>query len=363
MGETPEPRPAQLPLPGGQQGATVRLHPLLCGEMTWPDAWPHKSDSRLAKLHALGFRQPRSEWVPLPIVAFLVEHPGVGPFLIDTGFHPSIGENPKENLGRLLSATSAATVEMDDSYTAPERLRARGIDPSSIGLVVMTHLHYDHASGISQFPGATFVVTEREWSAAHRRGSALRGYVGGHFDHPFDWRTLDFHAPGVTSFATFGRSLDLFGDGSVIALFTPGHTHGHMSVLLRTSGQEVLVIGEQFFERHGPKAVFFGRFILGLRTWASWLAGATRMRWRSFAVWNALGGICWATAVGLIAYYLGHSAKSAIETFGIYGLIAAVLAIISAYVFGRRYARHRYDGGAAGPAAPNRKETEETPER
>ena len=127
--------------------------------------------------------------------------------------------------------------------------------------------------------------------------------------------------------------------------------------------REVLVIGEQFFERHGPKAVFFGRFILGLRTWASWLAGATRMRWRSFAVWNALGGICWATAVGLIAYYLGHSAKSAIETFGIYGLIAAALAIISAYVFGRRYARHRYNGGAAGPAAPNREETEETPER
>ena len=249
MGETPEPRPAQLPLPGGQQGATVRLHPLLCGEMTWPDAWPHKSDSRLAKLHALGFRQPRSEWVPLPIVAFLVEHPGGGPFLIDTGFHPSVGENPKENLGRLLSATSAATVEMDDSYTAPERLRARGIDPSSIGLVVMTHLHYDHASGISQFPGATFVVTEREWSAAHRRGSALHGYVGGHFDHPFDWRTLDFHAPGVTSFATFGRSLDLFGDGSVIALFTPGHTHGHMSVLLRTSGQEVLVIGDAAYTR------------------------------------------------------------------------------------------------------------------
>ena len=111
-----------------------------------------------------------------------------------------------------------------------------GLDPTSIGLVVMTHLHYDHASGISQFPGATFVVTEREWRAAHRRASAVRGYVRGHFDHPFDWRTLDFHAPGVTSFATFGRSLDLFGDGSVIILFTPGHTHGHMSVVLRLAG-------------------------------------------------------------------------------------------------------------------------------
>src|SRR6266480_3834274 len=65
---------------------------------------------------------------------------------------------------------------------------------------------------------------------------------------------------------------------------------------------EVLRIGEPFFERHGPKAVFFGRFVLGLRVWASWLSGATRMHWRSFVFWNAAGGICWAVAVGLLAY-------------------------------------------------------------
>src|SRR5271169_2378469 len=67
--------------------------------------------------------------------------------------------------------------------------------------------------------------------------------------------------------------------------------------------REVLLVGEPFFEKHGPKAVFFGRFILGLRVWASWLAGATRMDWRSFALWNALGGICWATGIGLLAYF------------------------------------------------------------
>jgi membrane protein DedA with SNARE-associated domain len=127
--------------------------------------------------------------------------------------------------------------------------------------------------------------------------------------------------------------------------------------------REVLVIGEQFFERHGPKAVFFGRFILGLRTWASWLAGATRMHWRSFVLWNALGGICWATIVGLIAYFLGHSAKSAIETFGIYGLIAAVLAIISALVLGRRYRRRREHGGPAGKPARRATEPGDTRER
>jgi membrane protein DedA with SNARE-associated domain len=125
--------------------------------------------------------------------------------------------------------------------------------------------------------------------------------------------------------------------------------------------KEVLVIGEAFFERHGPKAVFFGRFILGLRTWASWLAGATRMPWRSFVVWNALGGICWAAAVGLIAYFLGKSAESAIETFGVYGLIAAVLAIISALLLGRRY-RRRAASGAARSTAPDRTKRGEAPD-
>jgi membrane-associated protein len=117
--------------------------------------------------------------------------------------------------------------------------------------------------------------------------------------------------------------------------------------------QEVLRVGEPFFQRHGSKAVFFGRFILGLRVWASWLAGATRMHWARFVLWNALGGIAWATGVGLIAYFLGHSASNALETFGIFGLVAAVVAIVSLVVIHRRHgARARRESGrAAKPAA------------
>jgi membrane protein DedA with SNARE-associated domain len=127
---------------------------------------------------------------------------------------------------------------------------------------------------------------------------------------------------------------------------------------------EVLRVGEPFFAAHGPKAVFFGRFLLGLRVWASWLAGATRMRWRSFALWNSLGGISWATAVGLIAYLLGHSASHAIEAFGIYGLVAVLLAILSGVVLHRRHASHgshrRVEEAAvlsADPDEPERKDT------
>jgi membrane protein DedA with SNARE-associated domain len=104
---------------------------------------------------------------------------------------------------------------------------------------------------------------------------------------------------------------------------------------------EVLSVGEPFFELHGPKAVFFGRFLLGLRVWASWLAGATRMRWHSFVLWNALGGICWASAIGLAAYFLGHSAGGAVEAFGLYGLAAVLIAIVGGVVMHRRHAHAR----------------------
>jgi membrane protein DedA with SNARE-associated domain len=109
---------------------------------------------------------------------------------------------------------------------------------------------------------------------------------------------------------------------------------------------QVLEIGEPFFERHGPKAVFFGRFLLGLRVWASWLAGATHMRWRSFLLWNACGGICWATGVGLAAYYLGHAAGSAVQTFGLFGLIAVILAVGGALLAHQLHRRRRAPTGS-----------------
>jgi membrane protein DedA with SNARE-associated domain len=113
---------------------------------------------------------------------------------------------------------------------------------------------------------------------------------------------------------------------------------------------QVLSTGEPFFERHGPKAVFFGRFVLGLRVWASWLAGATHMRWRLFVLWNALGGITWATAIGLAAYFLGHSAGSAVEAFGLYGLLALAIAVGSVLIAHRRSRRRHPPTSESGEA-------------
>jgi membrane protein DedA with SNARE-associated domain len=101
-------------------------------------------------------------------------------------------------------------------------------------------------------------------------------------------------------------------------LSAPGPLHRHR---LR-----VLSVGEPFFDRHGPKAVFLGRWVTGLRITAAWLAGANRMRWPVFVFWNALGGIAWAASVGLLSYYLGHTAERFLKASGLVALGVVVLA-------------------------------------
>ena len=100
--------------------------------------------------------------------------------------------------------------------------------------------------------------------------------------------------------------------------------------------QEVLTKGEPFFERHGPKAVFLGRWVAGLRIAAAWLAGISRMHWLTFFVWNALGGIAWATSVGLAAYFLGPTAEKIIKGAGYVGIGLVVVAIVGFFIWRRR---------------------------
>lgn len=86
--------------------------------------------------------------------------------------------------------------------------------------------------------------------------------------------------------------------------------------------------GDRFFQKHGSKAVFLGRWVALVRVAAAWLAGINKMPFREFFVWNALGGITWALTVGLVAYALGNAAAKAIDTAGVYAAIAIGVAVV-----------------------------------
>jgi membrane protein DedA with SNARE-associated domain len=101
---------------------------------------------------------------------------------------------------------------------------------------------------------------------------------------------------------------------------------------VRRYAQRALPPGERFFARHGGKTVFIGRFVAVLRVTAAWLAGITHMSWWRFFLWNAAGGIVWATGVSLLAFYFGKAAADAVATYGVYALIVIVVGAVIAFV-------------------------------
>ena len=109
--------------------------------------------------------------------------------------------------------------------------------------------------------------------------------------------------------------------------------------------RKVLPRAERFFARHGAKTVFIGRFVAFLRWTAAWLAGISRMPWWRFLLWNAAGGIIWATLVGVIAYEFGRAAADAISRYGIYGAGVVLVLALAGFV-GLRLWRNRMIEGA-----------------
>ena len=107
--------------------------------------------------------------------------------------------------------------------------------------------------------------------------------------------------------------------------------------LLRRFGHYVridepkLKIGRYIFDRHGGKVVFLGRFVSVLRTYAAFLAGANRMRWPKFLVYNATGGIVWAAVFSFAAYFAGNAFSKASGTINL-ALGAAAVVIVAAIV-------------------------------
>jgi N-acyl homoserine lactone hydrolase len=241
-----EPQPLSGPLPGGSEDARVAVEPLVAGHVDFPRAAmvDQGGSFKTLRLARAITSSKAAESVPVP--AFLIRHPSVGPVLVDTGLHPSIASGGAENFGGLANRFGRPSLKAGEDV--PSQLRAKGIEPRQIPVVVMTHLHLDHSSAISEFPASAIVVSAAEWQdAAHGSKPSLNGYRRAHFDLAFDYRTVDFDGETVSSYATFGRTFDLFGDGSVRLAFTPGHSAGHCSVICRLASGDFVIGGDAMY--------------------------------------------------------------------------------------------------------------------
>jgi membrane-associated protein len=108
---------------------------------------------------------------------------------------------------------------------------------------------------------------------------------------------------------------------------------------LRERRASVVQSGERFFARYGGRAVFLGRWIAFARITVPWLAGASRMSQRRFVLWNALGGITWATSVALAGYALGAAASAIFASTTVAVVLLALALALSA-----AWRRRRHNG-------------------
>jgi glyoxylase-like metal-dependent hydrolase (beta-lactamase superfamily II) len=155
--------------------------------------------------------------VEVPVPFFLIRHPQ-GDVVVDGGNPLAVARDPHAHWGALADVFEA---HMTEEQHCVAQLRRLGVEPDSVGHVVQTHLHIDHTGTLGHFPNASIVVHARELQAARAAKDPLAtGYVRADYDRPgLSWQLTD-------------GGLDLFADGTIRLLETPGHSAGHMSLLL-----------------------------------------------------------------------------------------------------------------------------------
>jgi N-acyl homoserine lactone hydrolase len=152
----------------------------------------------------------------VPVPFFLIRHPE-GSVVVDGGNPLAVARDPRAHWGDL---ADVFTVRMTEEEHCAAQLERAEVDPDSVTHVVQTHLHIDHTGALGHFPGASVVVHRRELDAARAATSPMAsGYVRADYDRPLEWDTHD-------------GERDLFGDGTVRLIETPGHSAGHASLLL-----------------------------------------------------------------------------------------------------------------------------------
>ena len=182
---------------------------------------------------------------PLPINAYLIEHPD-GPILVDTGESPHAidkGWFPRWHpfFRRCIDIRIGAHEGIGSL------LAARGIEPAQLQAVVMTHLHHDHSDGLGDVRDARILVSKEHWDAYRRPFRAtLEGAVPRHWPRGFAPEILDFSGPPL---GPWESTAPVTRDGRVVALATPGHVPGHICVVVFAEGATYLIGGDVTYEQ------------------------------------------------------------------------------------------------------------------
>jgi len=204
---------------------------------------------------ALWWLMTTRRWTdPRPINVYVIERAD-GLVLFDTGQdRASIvdpGYFPRSGLTGLVYRR-LARFDIDPDQTLTARLAAIGQDIADVHTVVVSHLHTDHVGGLPELGHADIVLDQREWQTLDEPHPEARGLLRDHIDLPgLRWRPVTPEPTTDPELAPFTTAHDLFGDGSLMLLPTPGHTPGSLSLLVRQPGATpLLMVGDTTFDVH-----------------------------------------------------------------------------------------------------------------
>lgn len=220
----------------------IKIHILHCGEVCVSPYLPFGGQNcNLLKAAGLITRKKDRLW--LPVSAYLIEHPK-GKILVDTGWSQVISPNGSfdkmaqiHHMSFPLYCVNQGRISKGQAVN--DQLSSMSMTASDLDYVLLTHLDCDHASGVKQVVGARHIlVSTEEVTCASRHKIRYTSSM---------WRgvpltAFEFEKTGI---GPVGRSYDLFQDGSVLLIHTPGHSDGLFSVLIsNTEGEYVLLFSD-----------------------------------------------------------------------------------------------------------------------
>lgn len=214
---------------------------------SWEEAFASPVDIQFKTLQAGTIEMDRNQllqgapatWADryqsLPVLSHWIKHPVKGEYLFDSAFASAFAETEQGNYGPVM-ATLARLSGIENSLSTSLLAQLPGSGANIQG-VFMTHFHPDHSSGLDDLPAELPVI-----AAAAEYDFMARLANGDLFDRRPDWQHLDLDQ--AKPMPPFDAVLDLFGDGSVFAISTPGHTSGHLSYLVNSVEEPILLVGD-----------------------------------------------------------------------------------------------------------------------
>ncbi|KOS05769.1 beta-lactamase [Flavobacterium akiainvivens] len=206
---------------------TIKIHVLHCGSIDLDEAASFY-EKTIHPMPYSGIFRSKKHQINVPVSAYLIEHPK-GLILIDTGWNTEVRTNPKKYLGWLYNISS--TAHLPPQQAIHEQLHKLGYQASDIDYLFLSHLHPDHVSGLKLLTNAKRILTSSLELSDTKKHPLL--YL------PFMWKDVN-----VETFDFQNSEFDLFGDGSVVFVNTPGHTNGMSSTIVQNDGKFVLLCAD-----------------------------------------------------------------------------------------------------------------------